>query len=112
MSLVPRLPWSHVPYHAYGALARAAEAASFALVEQRDVTDRVAPTYTRLSRALQESRTDIARRFARRPAIEQEIIELLVQVQNMREAFANGDLRYEISVFRRPAVETREGTRV
>jgi len=95
------LPWARVPFHREKALRDAAEAAGWQNLLFEDVTDRVIPTLDRLARGMEEARSSAVSFFAgKRPRIDAEIDELMLQWRNLEAAFQNKDLAYVTAVFR------------
>ncbi len=89
-----------VPYHRRGLFERAAARHGLRLTKRSDETKAVVPTLTRMSQLLSvESDALIELFVSRRQDIAAEIEELVRLFDNLRIAFDQGDLYYEINVF-------------
>jgi len=86
--------------HALGAVRAAADASGFDLVESRDLSNRTAPTLSRLLRVLTERKDELTRRFA---TTAERSAELAAEERRLRVdelAFTRQELFYESTVLR------------
>jgi len=86
--------------HALGALRAASDACGFDLVEARDLSNRMAPTLSRLLRLLAERRVDLARTLGATPEGAAELQRTEQRLRADELAFTRQELFYESTVLR------------